>query len=119
MNDTQIALLIKARNKITDVMVHDDIATDTAAIDALLSEVPAGYDNTVDLLLGRMCAKLPERKYTQSPAVTLITASPLGTAKAAQFAAHVAGLSAADIAEMCLRCDETATESPSHDGMWK
>ena len=61
MNDTQINHLIAARNKITDVMIHDAISTDTADIDALLREVPAGTRNDVDLLLGRSCAKLPAR----------------------------------------------------------
>jgi len=61
MNDTQINHLIAARNKITDVMIHDAISTDTADIDALLREVPAGQRNDVDLLLGRRCAKLPAR----------------------------------------------------------
>ena len=61
MNDTQINHLIAARNKITDVMIHDAISTDTADIDALLREVPAGQRNDVDLLLGRSCAKLPAR----------------------------------------------------------
>lgn len=91
MNDREIALLIRARNNITDRIESDEHDTNTADIDALLSEVPAGYDNTVDLLLGRSCAVLPERPaYFVNPAATLLDAAPLGTAKAEQFAAHVA-----------------------------
>jgi hypothetical protein len=62
---------------------------------------------------------LMDRHYSVNPAVTLQQAAPLGTAKAAQFAAHVAGLSAEDIAQMERMTAETANEAPSHDGMWK
>jgi hypothetical protein len=93
--DTQIALLIKARNKITDVMVHDSISIDTSDIDALLSAVPAGYDNAVDLLLGRSCAKLPDRPgYFSSQDATL-----------------------AEIADMIARCDEQRIDRDTNAGM--
>jgi hypothetical protein len=65
------------------------------------------------------CSKCYPRQYTVNPAVTLLTAAPLGAEKVAQFAEYTDGLSAADIAQMQAMCEETATEAPSHDGMWK
>ena len=91
MNDLEIALLVRARNNITDRIESDEHDTNTADIDAILSTVPPGYDNDVDLLLGRMCAILPQRPaYFVNPAVTLRDAAPLAEAQAAKFAAHVA-----------------------------
>jgi hypothetical protein len=68
---------------------------------------------------GRCSKCYPPRHYSVNPAVTMLTAAPLGAEKVAQFAAYTNGLSAADIAQMQAMCDETATEAPSHDGMWK
>lgn len=59
MNQNQIDALIEVRNRITDVC--SDFASNTAAIDAVLAEIPAGVDNRVDLLLGRPEAQLPPR----------------------------------------------------------
>lgn len=59
MNTSQIDRLIANRNKLTD---RRDGLTDSKRvrnIDAQLSQVPAGADNRVDLLLGRACAVLP------------------------------------------------------------
>ena len=44
--------------------------------------------------------------------------SELGLVKPTQQVAPVM-LTLDEISEMCLRCDETATEAPSYDGMWK
>jgi hypothetical protein len=61
MNDNTINQLISAREAITNVTADyiNDQAVDQ--IDAVLSEVKPGQRNDVDLLLGRLCAKLPER----------------------------------------------------------
>jgi hypothetical protein len=94
MNDREISLLIRARNNITDRIESDEHDQHTAEIDALLRDVPPGHNNDVDLLLGRLCAKLPERRaYIPAQAVTVEQAAPLAEAQAAKFAAHVAGLS--------------------------
>lgn len=108
MNDTQIALLIAARNRITDRRDATANDTNTAEIDALLSEVPSGYDNDVDLLLGRRGAKLPQRVDYHLECTRRGIENVMG-----------APLTLDDIAEMCLRCDEQASDGPQHEGMWK
>lgn len=70
MTPEQIDALITVRNSITDICT--DFATNTAAIDSVLAEIPAGVDNRVDLILGRPEAVLPERPgYILNPVVTL------------------------------------------------
>jgi hypothetical protein len=62
-----------------------------------------------------------QRHYSVTPAVTLDQAAPLGTAKAAQFAAYTDGLSAEDVAEMERMTAETsrADDYASHtEGHW-
>jgi hypothetical protein len=61
MTDQQIDRLIAARNSLTDVCLPEGVYADTAAIDALLSEVAPGMRNDVDRLLGRTCATLTPR----------------------------------------------------------
>lgn len=61
MTDHEITQLLQARDKICVTASILDIPADTRSIDALLSTVPAGRDNRVDLALGSSCAKLPER----------------------------------------------------------
>lgn len=61
MNDHEINLLISARDRLTN---RRDECLDYAAIDnidSLLSTCEPGRRNDVDLLLGRMCATLPDR----------------------------------------------------------
>lgn len=62
MTDYEITSLLQARDNICIVASLLDIPADTRSIDAVLSTVPAGRDNRVDLALGRPCAKLPERE---------------------------------------------------------
>lgn len=70
MTAEQIDALIAVRNSITDICT--DFATNTAAIDAVLAEIPAGVDNRVDLLLGRPEAVLSTRPgYILNQMVTL------------------------------------------------
>lgn len=60
-NSTHIDHLIAAREAITN-RTEDYINLKAVdAIDALLSDVPPGQRDDVDLLLGRTCAELPER----------------------------------------------------------
>lgn len=61
MTDHEITQLLQARDQICITASLLEVNADTRSIDAVLSAVPAGRDNRVDLALGRPCAVLPER----------------------------------------------------------
>ena len=66
MTAARIAHLIASRNKLTN---RRDEWVDWKAvnrIDAQLAQVPAGQNNEVDRLLGRLCAVLPVRAALQA-----------------------------------------------------
>ncbi len=67
MTDDHIDRLIRNRNKLTDRRDERINYPAVDEIDAQLSEVPPGQRNDVDLLLGRSCAKLPERRWMTTP----------------------------------------------------
>lgn len=72
LTDEQIDHLITIRNVFTD---RRDEMIDFGAVehvDVLLSSVPPGQRNDVDLLLGRSCAALPKRPgYFVNPAAQM------------------------------------------------
>lgn len=93
--------LIGARNRITerrDEMI-DFRAVDH--IDAVLSAVPHGERPDVDAMLGRK-------------RIVMVQHADLCTERTA-----LAELTDDEIALMEARCSETASEAPTHDGMWK
>lgn len=61
MTPQEIDLIIAARDRLTNVRDEQVDWEAVDAFDAALADVPAGTDNRVDLLLGRMCAVLPQR----------------------------------------------------------
>jgi hypothetical protein len=111
MTDTQIALLIQARNKITDQMYPDDVYPDTSAIDALLAAVPLGSNREVDALLGRTYQA--ERARVEAQRERNATAAPVDGRIVAQ------AVTLEQIADMQAKCDEQTIDAPQHEGMWK
>lgn len=74
------------------------------------------YRKMYDITINRYEAEA-QRQYTTSPAVTLLDAAPLADAQAAKFEAHVAGLSAEDVAEMEAMCEEQRIDRDTNAGM--
>lgn len=66
MTDETINALIATRERLTNLRDEQIDWTAVDLIDDVLSEVPPGQDNRVDLLLGRSCAVLPERDALQA-----------------------------------------------------
>lgn len=107
MTSEQIDRLLRRRDKLTqrrDGRINRPALNE---IDVQLREVPPGQDNRIDLYLGRPCAVLPKR--------VIMVQHISGV----QEVAPEFGLSAAEIAHLQARCEETETEPPAYDGMWK
>jgi hypothetical protein len=106
MTNEQIGHLIAARNAITDRT--EDYINDRAAdhIDAVLSDIPIGQRPDVDALLGRRANYIPKQHMTIDAART--KADAMVDAYHAHLCGVDCGLSAADMAEMDARSDETA-----------
>ena len=135
LTQEQISALVKIRNQMTNRRDEqiDHIAVDL--LDDVLRDVPPGQRNDVDLLLGRMCAQLPNRAdYNPLGGVdwTSIKAE-LNAERAAmierdmQAAAHEAGVTAEHLTPREVAMLEARTDEQSgivdHDdwnqGAWK
>jgi hypothetical protein len=116
MTNEQIDRLIAARNRMTDVMVPDNVYIDTSDIDAVLSSVPLGERPDVDALLGRTYAAERARieRLRQRNAD-----APRPTDRIVSAAVTLEELSDSIIAEMEARCNEQASDGPQYEGMWK
>jgi hypothetical protein len=119
MTPDKIDRLIARRAKLTSRRSINQPAVDE--IDAQLATVTPGERNDVDLLLGRLCAILPERamvkwstdeQRAEWQAHGVEESARLAQQKQAEFDAWLD----ASMRRLCI--DTEPSDAPSHDGMW-